>query len=299
MPTPESLAVILPSPTLRSTFAPQMLTPVPTNTPLPTPTPVIHIVAPGDTLLGIALQYGVTLDDLQQVNGVLRPELLQIGQQIIIPVASSRSSSGGSAQFLLPTPSPATIVVTGTARYLTPVGSLWVLGEVFNPGDQPLENVQVRVGLMNNAGVEIGSDFTFTVLDFVPAGGRSPFGILFADPTAEIAGFQAFVVRAEPSYNNQVRYARLQVTNPAITQTDGTYHVTGSIVNAGTTQANGATVVVTVYDDQHRVTGYRQMSIPDKQLVAGATTTFDMTVAPDPSAPRVSDFTVTAEAKAQ
>jgi LysM repeat protein len=85
-PTPASLAVILPSSTARPTFSPQMLTPIPTNTPAPTPTPVVHIVQPGDTLLGIALQYGVTLDALQQINGVLRPETLQIGQQIIIPV---------------------------------------------------------------------------------------------------------------------------------------------------------------------------------------------------------------------
>src|SRR5512147_670531 len=177
-PTPEALAVILPSPTPRSTLAPLALTPIPTNTPAPTPTPVIHIVQPGDTLLGIALQYGVTLDALQQINGVLRPETLQIGQQIIIPTGSSGSSNDGGGTFLLPTPVPAPLVITNTARYQTPVGSLWVLGEVFNPTDQPLENVQVRVGLMNETGLEIGSDLTFTVLDFIPAGGRSPLGVL-------------------------------------------------------------------------------------------------------------------------
>jgi LysM repeat protein len=299
-PTLESLAVILPSPTVRATFSPQMLTPIPTNTPAPTSTPVVHIVQPGDTLLGIALQYGVTLDALQQVNGVLRPDTLQIGQPIIIPIGlPGVSTAGGAAEFLLPTPAPAAVVITNTAHYLTPVGSLWVLGEVFNPTDQPLENVRVRVGLMDGAGREIGSDFTFTVLDFVPANGRSPFGILFADPPQTVAGFQALVVRAEPSYNNASRYAQLQVTASHLTQAAGVYHVIGTAVNSGATDADGAMVTVTLYDAARQVSGYRHLPLPDDQLTAGAAAQFDVTIAPDPATPGVADFTVAAQAQSQ
>lgn len=299
-PTPESLAVILPSPTLRATFSPQMLTPIPTNTPAPTPTPAVHIVQPGDTLLSIALQYGVTLDALQQINGVLRPDTLQIGERIIIPIGlPGASTAGGTAEFLLPTLAPAGMVMTNTARYQTPVGGLWVLGEVYNPTGEPLENVRVRAGLMDGAGREIGSDFTFTALDFVPANGRSPFGILFADPPQNVAGFQALIVRADPSYHNASRYAQLQVTASHLTQTGGVYHVTGTVVNSGATNADGAMVAVTVYDAAHRVSGYRCLPLPDDQLTAGATAQFDVTIAPDPSAPDVADFTVVAQAQSQ
>lgn len=298
-PTPESLAVILPSPTPRSTLAPLALTPIPTNTPAPTPTPIVHIVQPGDTLLGIALQYGVTLDALQQVNGVLRPETLQIGQQIIIPTGSGGPANDGGGNFLLPTPVPAPLVITNTARYQTPVGSLWVLGEVFNPTDQPLENVQVRVGLMNDTGLEIGSDLTFTVLDFIPAGGRSPFGVLFPQPPQGVAGFQALIIRADPSYSNQTRYAQLQVNNPLIKSEGNAYHITGSIVNGGASNAVEPYLVVTVYDEAHRVTGYRQVLLPPEQLIAGATANFDVLIAPDPSSPKVVDFVAVAQSRTQ
>jgi hypothetical protein len=242
----------------------------------------------------------VTLDALQQVNGVLRPETLQIGQPIIIPIGlPGASTAGGLAEFLLPTPAPAGVVLTHTARYQTPVGGLWVLGEVFNPTDQPLENVRVQVGLMDGAGREIGGDFTFTVLDFVPANGRSPFGILFADPPQNVAGFQAVVVRAEPSYNNASRYAQLQVAASQLTQAGGIYHVTGTVVNRGPTDADGAMVVVTVYDAAHQVSGYRYLPLPDDQLTAGATAQFDVTITPAPSAPAVADFAVAAQAQAQ
>jgi hypothetical protein len=159
--------------------------------------------------------------------------------------------------------------------------------------------VRVRVGLMDSAGREIGSEFTFTVLDFVPANGRSPFGILFADPPQNMAGFQALIVRAEPSYNNASRYAQLQVTASHLTQVGRVYHVTGTVVNSGATNADGAMVTVTVYDAAHQVSGYRHLPLPDDQLTAGATAQFDVTIAPDPSTPDVADFTVAAQAQAQ
>jgi LysM repeat protein len=299
-PTQASLAIILPSATARPTFSPQMLTPIPTNTPAPTPTPVVHIVQPGDTLLGIALQYGVTLDALQQINGVLRPETLQIGQQIIIPIGElSPSDANNGLQFLLPTPVPASVVITNTARYLTPVGSLWVLGEVYNPTGEPIENVQVRVGLMDEGGREIANDLSFTVLDFVPADGRSPFGILFTEPPLGVAGFQALIVRAEPSYNNANRYAQLQVTAAQIERVGALYRVTGTVTNNGGSNALDARITVTVYNAERRVTGYRHLSLPDEQLTAGATAQFDITIAPDPSVPEVTDFSVVAQARAQ
>ena len=44
-----------------------------------------HIVAEGDTLLGIALQYGKTLDEVTAANNIVAAELIQIGQELIIP----------------------------------------------------------------------------------------------------------------------------------------------------------------------------------------------------------------------
>lgn len=58
----------------------------PPPTPTPTPTPVIYIVQSGDTLLGIAIQFGVDVDTLAARNGIEVPEHLQTGQKLIIPI---------------------------------------------------------------------------------------------------------------------------------------------------------------------------------------------------------------------
>jgi LysM repeat protein/predicted nucleic acid-binding Zn ribbon protein len=81
-------------------------TPEPTPTPLP-PTPeqtlVTHEVRRGETLLAIALQYGVTVADIQAANN-LQGELIRAGDRLTIPVLrtvepSSSAPAGPTTRF--------------------------------------------------------------------------------------------------------------------------------------------------------------------------------------------------------
>lgn len=66
-------------------------TPRPTRTPTPTPTPeiiltpLVYAVQSGDTLLEIAVKFGVDVDLLAQENGIDNPGGLQVGQELTIP----------------------------------------------------------------------------------------------------------------------------------------------------------------------------------------------------------------------
>ena len=89
-PAPGAIAV---------TIYPQ--TPHPTETPIPQPTdaatatpqlgpvvtavPLKHIVQAGDTIVDIAAKYDIAADDILLANPGLRVELLQIGQEILLP----------------------------------------------------------------------------------------------------------------------------------------------------------------------------------------------------------------------
>lgn len=78
------------APPATPTFTPQptpAVPPTPVNTPTPRPDgATVHIVQSGDTLYGIALQYGVDVDELRRLNaGTLGPnDLLSVGQELII-----------------------------------------------------------------------------------------------------------------------------------------------------------------------------------------------------------------------
>ena len=81
-PTPTLAPTIAPTPT--PTLAP---TPTPTlaPTPTPVPTPLIHVVARGENLTMIAAKYGVTIQAIQQANGITNPNKINVGQKLIIP----------------------------------------------------------------------------------------------------------------------------------------------------------------------------------------------------------------------
>jgi len=54
-------------------------------TPSPSPAPLTHTVQPGDTLLGLARQYGVPVAAIQLANGMGESTVVQMGQALSIP----------------------------------------------------------------------------------------------------------------------------------------------------------------------------------------------------------------------
>ncbi|MEE9177428.1 MAG: LysM peptidoglycan-binding domain-containing protein, partial [Acidimicrobiia bacterium] len=55
---------------------------------------VIHIVARGETLGKIARKYGSSVSALAEKNGISRPNLIRIGQNLIVSGSASVGSSG-------------------------------------------------------------------------------------------------------------------------------------------------------------------------------------------------------------
>lgn len=102
--------------TLVSTGTPPTETPPPppptpdapaaTATPRPIPTErpdgaVVHTVVAGDTLFGLALEYGVSVDQIYELNNLGPQSILSIGQEIVISV-----SGGAAAPVPTATPEP-------------------------------------------------------------------------------------------------------------------------------------------------------------------------------------------------
>ncbi len=90
---PAALPGPRPTPTpLPTSTATYTRTPTPTSTATPTVTPTatpsfyVHVVEAGDTLIGIALQYGVLLETILEANNMSEDDLLHIGQELIIPL---------------------------------------------------------------------------------------------------------------------------------------------------------------------------------------------------------------------
>ena len=68
----------------------------PTDTPVPAAEQrteeVIYVVVAGDTLGKIADRYGVSIEALIAANNIANPNVLEVGQELVIPVAGDSSA---------------------------------------------------------------------------------------------------------------------------------------------------------------------------------------------------------------
>jgi len=280
-PTPAptaTLSVDVVVATLPPTATPAPYTPEPTPTPTVTPTPIIHAIAAGESLLGIANNYGVSVAALQETNGILDPRLLQIGQQLIIP--RQEEVAAAEALTLTPTPTPLVAAVENVYFNESTIGGLSVLGEIHNTSGVPLEQVRVGVTLLDEGGAVVDTAEGLAALDLVDRDERAPFAILFGENPGDFVRYQVYPVRAVPAYVGSY-YRDLEIND---LQFDGeryaAYTVTGRVKNIGPEEAVQVQVVLTAYDPLGRVVATRKVE-PDYNVVPrGGESTFTAVLAP-------------------
>lgn len=142
--------------------------PTATATPIPAPTPYVHRVQPGETLLAIAGQYSITVEDLQNANGLV-DALIRVGDELFIP-------QGGVLPVApnVPTSSvfnyvvkPGDTVVSIAIRFGTTVNAILQANNLSqNDFIQPDQNLLVPVGELpaavlessDQVVIELGSD---------------------------------------------------------------------------------------------------------------------------------------------
>jgi len=170
-PAPPVVLIVTPTPAAQS-VAPSVATPLPNQPADPTPTaaspaqssgtPEVYVVQAGDSLLGIALRFGLTMDALMQANNLTNPDFVFVGQRLAIPSTGGNSapSSGGSTPAAAPAPSGDGLVL-----------------RVEQPGNLVQEQVQVvndSDAAINLQGWTISRDggpiFTFGNVPIFPGG---------------------------------------------------------------------------------------------------------------------------------
>jgi LysM repeat protein len=233
-------------------------TPLPTPTVTPTATPVVYQIKSGDTILGIAIQRGTTVDEILALNPGIVPENLQIGQPVILPPPAT-----AVALLVQGTPVPLRVAIVKIHAYQTPIGSLWLLGEVTNNGETPVENVQVEIGLLAADGRIVGNASAWVATSIILPGERGPFGVLINEPPADFAQSTVAVVGGQAVVALGTRYLDVAVVESEMTVNDDRVLLSGTIHNGGTDSASQVQLIATFYDAQGNVTGFQQQMVTE------------------------------------
>lgn len=223
--------------------------------PTPTPTPVIHSVAEGETLLGIAIQYGVTVEALTAANPQVNPRLLSVGTLLTIPLGDAPVLAG------VPSPTPQPLTLGLVSCQPAPTGLLTCLTDVTNTGASPVTNVSVRIRLLDAGGVPVADDLATLPLAVLPPGTSAPLGVRFTNPPTYNAA-QALLQTADNASDLLARYPLLTVAD--VTILDGPpVTVAVTLSHAQPAALTDIVVIVALYLPDGRVRAYRQLTLTE------------------------------------
>jgi len=151
---------------------------IPTST-----TYITHVVQPGETLTSIAWHYGVSYWDIAALNGLTNPNLIYVGQVLLIPTTGPT-----------PTPTPTIPTVQEAIIITAPLSDATITSPVTITGwGSGFENT-LAVRVLDENGTVIGEGFVMVDAEFGQVGPFSGSVAYTAPGTTQLGRIQVFSV---------------------------------------------------------------------------------------------------------
>lgn len=226
---------------------------IPQFTPASAPTPIHYTIQVGDTLLGIAAQFGVSFEALKAANADLDPLTLPINKTVIIPDA--QFDIAGTP--ILPTSTPAQLELPPPTCYPSPTGAIICMGWVANNLPQPIERVLLQVRLFRTDSSVLAEGEVGVEQGIIPTGASAPYRILVAANWLEYAGAVANLRSADLAPAAGEKHIALQIEAEQPTLENGYYRVSATLRNTAPGTVRLVRAILTLRDANGRITGYR------------------------------------------
>jgi LysM repeat protein len=256
------------SPTVEAARTPEGL--VAAETPLPSLTPFTYTVKTGDSISSIALQFGVSMDDLQAANPDISPNAMSVGQVIRIP--SNPENPSGE-----PTPTPVPFTVEQIECYPTTDRGMWCFVLVHNDFHDFMENVSAQVTLVDTNNAVLASQTALLPLNILPPNSSLPLTVFFPPDVSIDARPRVQLLTAIRLLPGDERYLPAVISNTLVqVNADGrSARVNGQVLlPEGVSNASQVWVAATAYNEAGRVVGVRRWEWDDG-LAAGGRLPFE------------------------
>jgi LysM repeat protein len=240
------------------------------ETPLPRPTPFTYTVQTGDTISGIALKFGVSIDDLQAANPEVSASAMSVGTVLKIP--SNPDNPSGE-----PTPTAAPFIIEQIECYPTANNGMWCFVLVRNDLSDFMENVSAQVTLVDSNNTTVVSQTALLPLNLLPPNTSLPLSVFFPPDVPADAKPEVQVLTAIRLLPNDARYLPATLNNMLVqVNADGrSAQVSGSVLShSQATDASQVWVAATAYDVAGSVIGVRRWE-SNAALPAGGTLAFE------------------------
>lgn len=236
--------------------------------PTPAPTPITHVVANGETLIGIAVKYGVGLEELQAANPAVSAQFLSVGTQLIIPASASSAPIQAVGA---PTPVPLTF---GEPQcFPTAIRGWLCLVEAINPNATAVEAVSARLTLAGADGLPLAEAMADPIANVIAPGGGVPLVSRFAPPAPAFAALGVQTVTALPLADVASRFILLETLDVTTEMRGVEWTVRGMVRNPAAVNVARARIALALYSEAGMPVGARQIDL-EAGLAAGEARAF-------------------------
>ncbi|MFZ2097681.1 MAG: LysM domain-containing protein [Anaerolineales bacterium] len=224
------------------------------ETPAPSPTPYLYTVKNEDTMLGIAYQFGISLQDLQAANPTVDPHFMGPGLQLVIPI-------GGEIPDIIPTPTAYPVKTKQPICYAAGDGGAWCIVTIQNDQGTSLENLSAWIGLYSSEGENFTSQIAYAPLNILHPGDAIPLMAYFAPPLPSKFTARSEVLSALEVEVDDIRYvdADVRMNGVEINSTGSQAVVNGEVLLPDDTPSPSQVWVLAVaYDSNGDIVGARK-----------------------------------------
>ena len=155
-------------------------------------------------MLGVALRYGITLEELQNANPNIDPRILSLGTILIIPL-------GDNFPVAIPTPTPLAVYLGQIKCYPTGDGGRWCAVLVRNTRKRSIENLSAQIVLYTQEGKAMAEGIATAPLNILREGESIALSIYFPGPFDQELIPQVNLLTSLPVSQEDDRYLKLNV----------------------------------------------------------------------------------------
>ncbi|MBI9048871.1 MAG: hypothetical protein JEZ00_05615 [Anaerolineaceae bacterium] len=152
--------------------------------------------------------------------------------------------------------------------------NMTIIGEIENTSDQPMEWVHVASSLYDQNDILIDVVSTYSMLDIIPAGGKSPFKMYMSQNWGSDTEY-ALIVQSSIAAEDA---PMITVGGVEVTQDDYSVIFTGTVKNETDIEHTYVNIVASLYDENGKLVAAEWGFIEEDSLPANGTGTFELTI---------------------
>ncbi|MCZ7568236.1 MAG: FxLYD domain-containing protein [Ardenticatenaceae bacterium] len=192
---------------------------------------------------------------------------LDLPKASIVPAASAASDKAVAEGLML----------INSSHFTASTGSLYLVGEVQNTGEQTYQEVEVTVHLLDSSGTDLSTKTWGTKTSLLRPGETSPVVVIFEKPPAGWTEMRTEVTATPADFYLKYVYPDLTISqDTGGVPTFGDYRITGTVTNSGAETAHFMEIIGTLYDKAGKVLAVESMFLQQEVLEPGQSAPFEL-----------------------